>query len=1502
MQGVSESDFDEFCTSVRNEDDNNVELTGVSRSSTNSIDNMLGTITALLQQNATMLSMLQKNKEEDVKYNVMPDLSKSIEDFSGDEGSSIAERWLKNLEITSKLHSWPDAFIYQTAKMHIVGSAKFWLSSKHEIRDWNSFKAAFSKTFIFKKSKTEEWKAMQMCIQKSKEKVSAYLLEKISLCKALGLDFKEIKEQVAIGLYAKELSTYIISTEHVDEDDLYQDVMAYERIYNERRNRVIEEKIHEAKKVKTPTSNRISNPSDNNVYTGTVPKVEKKLPPKNEKGEVKCFNCNEYGHLARSCRNEKKEVTCYRCGNTGHIAKRCEKPKQMDNAVMGIKANEHHIRNSLKYVKTVVLNNQKYAGLIDTGSSDCTIKATLALMGNVQIIKNIVELKGFGNNIVKSSGEIYADIKVDEVSAESIKIMIVPDDAQPTDVIIGRSFTDLENIVYFRIDDKLEFKYRKHFQLPYNPDIESEITDRANVVGDCELLPNSVHFISSVVCKQNIYLPVVNMNSDKQLIKKDEMIDKNILITTAEIVKPGKDKEPVKIEEINADNDITDEQKEEVVQLLNEFRSCVAKNIYEVGKTDVLEMKIEVNPDDKPISCKPYKTNNEERQKIKEIVDEWKSAGIVEETNSSYASPVLLVKKKTGESRMVVDYRKLNAQTKKINFPLQNLDEHMELLRGSKIFAILDLAHGYLQMPLAEDAKEKTAFITPDDTGQFTRAMFGLMNAPFYFSKLMQTVLEPLRDKIVIFYLDDMLIPAEDWSDLMMRLRQVLEQLQEAKLTIKLSKCEFGKRRIEYLGYIISNAGIEPGDRKLEAIRCFPRPCDVHDVRRFWGLASFFRRFVEHFAAKGEPLTRLLRKNVEFKWESDQERAFQRIKAELLEHPILKVYDPNAKRSELHTDASANGLGALFLQSDEDNQLHPVYAISRRTTDTERNYHSSKLELMAIVWAIERLRIFLINIKFVVVTDCQALTYLNKNKTKNAQIIRWCNTLGEYDFEVKFRSGQSMKHVDALSRAPVEVPEQDLEDTMVERLSAYTVLTREGEILLFQCTDSILRRKIDLLKRNKTNISANEKSEIKDYILENGLLYKIVRDGDNVKTLYAVPKSMRKTLVIKYHDLNGHIGVEKSVKKISEYYYFPAMKNYVKRHIRMCIRCIMAKSRVGKQPGFLHPIPPGNRPFAIVHTDHLGPFVTSARGNKYVLIIIDNFTKFVQLEAVKTTRSEVTVSRFERFIQQFGAPERIISDRGTSFTSTRFQKMCENHGIKHTLNSSRHPQANGLVERLNSTLLSMMQTTVEDPESRDWDKMLKRLERIINTSVNKTTNRTPFELLYGYLPRFDEDIVRELTRPNEKYRLPSELRKEVRNNIEVEQKRYKDRYDKHRLNGITYSVGDIVYMKAAIRSTGESTKLQARYRGPYTVVEVLPSDTYRISSLTRSNAKTTTAHVSQIKIWKNYHEDEEGDPSEDEAVDQGLGPHEAGVQETEAEPKRRVSRRPKYLSDYELNI
>ena len=242
----------------------------------------------------------------------------------------------------------------------------------------------------------------------------------------------------------------------------------------------------------------------------------------------------------------------------------------------------------------------------------------------------------------------------------------------------------------------------------------------------------------------------------------------------------------------------------------------------------------------------------------------------------------------------------------RIHFSLPDIDEHLALISDAKLFIVLDLAHGYLQVPLTEEAMPKTAFITPDETGEFTRVIFGLTNAPFFFMKAMHRALGPLRNETVLYYLDDILIPGKDWSDLRSRLILTLTALQRNGLTIKLEKYAFAMTRVSYLGYEISGRGIEPGERKLRALSEFPPPRDVHEVQRFLGPASFFRKFVTKFAERAGPLHTQLKKGCTFVWSAKEQGSIEDIRDSLSRGPVLKAFNPHHE-TELHTDASSSG-------------------------------------------------------------------------------------------------------------------------------------------------------------------------------------------------------------------------------------------------------------------------------------------------------------------------------------------------------------------------------------------------------------------------------------------------------------------------------------------------------------------------------------------------------------------------------------------------------------------
>ncbi|UYV61477.1 hypothetical protein LAZ67_1004996, partial [Cordylochernes scorpioides] len=852
---------------------------------------------------------------------------------------------------------------------------------------------------------------------------------------------------------------------------------------------------------------------------------------RNDKGEPKCFNCNQFGHIARDCPAPRTTLTCRGCGQTGHKERNCTRPKEglkvANLEVEGLETVPPDV-----YLKDVKIDNKETVkAMIDTGSSSCLMRESVARRISVDIEPDSTSLYGIGNQTAPAArtvGKTTVDLEIDGVVGKEIAVFIVNDDAQPYDLLIGRTWTDLPYVSFARIGKELHIGYSSEFPFA---NLQEEIKSRRielRATETVQLESDSINFTSAITdevkdgyvlftgvddaCVDSLLevvdgkttVPIISAGKGKLRVRKNQCVGRVELLNLDDIVvnldvaedsfqtkneekREGQDqmkrKRPILPEDINVNHSLTSKERQEILDVVNEYRDCFALGMEELGCTDVTKMDIKEVDGSKPVCLRPYKTTASEREAIREIVREWKDNGIVTETRSPYASPVLLVRKKTGDHRLVVDYRRLNTQTVKDKFPLPRIDDLLEGLRNAKFFTTLDLAHGYLQIPLTDKAKLKTAFITPDDTGQFERMIFGLANAPAEFQRLMHTVLGPLLNKKAFCYLDDVIIPAKDWREMIERLREVLERIRSAKLTLKPSKCEFGRREVEFLGYVISTGGLKPGPRKIKAIEEFPEPKNVHDIQRFLGLTNFFRRFVKDFARKAEPLSRLTKKGSQFEWKEEQRRSFGGLRKDLVEYPVLAHYNPELK-TEVHCDASAEGLAGMVLQMDEDGKWRLVYCVSKKTTEAEKMYHSSKLELMAIVWTLDRLRQFLVGIKFTVVTDCQALVYMNAKKTTNPQIARWYNLIQEYDFEIRHKPGEKMAHVDGMSRAPVDDPRDTMEEIVEKNLEVCLTITLEEQILMIQHSDPELRDLIQIFRKDPCDRTVGEQNRINDSATE----------------------------------------------------------------------------------------------------------------------------------------------------------------------------------------------------------------------------------------------------------------------------------------------------------------------------------------------------------------------------------------------------------------------------------
>lgn len=324
---------------------------------------------------------------------------------------------------------------------------------------------------------------------------------------------------------------------------------------------------------------------------------------------------------------------------------------------------------------------------------------------------------------------------------------------------------------------------------------------------------------------------------------------------------------------------------------------------------------------------------------------------------------------------MCVDLRPINDRVHKQKFPFPKIEDCLSRLGNKKVFSLLDLKDGFHQIEVHPDDTRYLSFATPDGQYEYNYLPFGFSESPAEFQKHLIAILQPLirQDKVII-YIDDILIATETVGDNLKILKETLTLLKKYRFEVNYNNCQFLKRKIEFLGYVISETGITLSDRHTNAIRDFPQPKNVLELQRFLGLTNYFQRFINGYAEIARPLNNLLKKTVPFNFNQQCVNAYEELKEKLMSYPVLRLYNPEAE-TEIHTDASAHGLAAILFQKQTDGVWAPVAYFSQTTNRAESRYHSFELEMLAIVRAVERFHVYVYGIDFTVITDCNALVH-----------------------------------------------------------------------------------------------------------------------------------------------------------------------------------------------------------------------------------------------------------------------------------------------------------------------------------------------------------------------------------------------------------------------------------------------------------------------------------------------------------------------------------------------
>ena len=503
------------------------------------------------------------------------------------------------------------------------------------------------------------------------------------------------------------------------------------------------------------------------------------------------------------------------------------------------------------------------------------------------------------------------------------------------------------------------------------------------------------------------------------------------------------------------DSPISREWKEKITRTLNQFSDVFSQHEFDVGNAKHVQHEIKLT--DGPVIKErprpiPAKDFEDARQHIQELLE----SNIIKPSNSPYASPIVLVRKKSGKLRLCVDYRKINQRTIKDAYPIPKIADIFSSLHGSKWFCTMDLKMGFHQIPMAESSKDYTAFCSPFGLFSFERMSQGLTNSPATFQRLMERCVGDMNFKELLVYLDDIIVHGSDIEETLHRLVKVLTRLRDYGLKLDPKKCHFFHKTVKHLGHIVSEGGVCPDPDKISALTTWPRPETLRDLKKFLGFTGYFRQFAENYSNIGKSLNNLtagyvppktLRKMkgkgrkyeklltmsspITDMWTSECEDSFNNIIQKLTSAPILGFADL-ASPFILHTDASNVGLGACLYQM-QNGVMRVIAYASRGLSKSEQNYPAHKKEFLALKWAVtDKFHDYLYGGNFTVVTDNNPLTYVLSSAKLDATGYRWLAALSVYDFDLKYRRGMDHSDADGLSRRPQGPAKSDkeYEDTL----------------------------------------------------------------------------------------------------------------------------------------------------------------------------------------------------------------------------------------------------------------------------------------------------------------------------------------------------------------------------------------------------------------------------------------------------------------------------------------
>lgn len=1108
-------------------------------------------------------------------------------------------------------------------------------------------------------------------MQKKDESIADFVadLRKLSEnCNFLELD-NMIRDQIVCGVYDEGLQKRLFAESNLTLTKAFEIATSFEAAGRS------------VQVVRVPLSEQSS----------TVNKVDQRGKFANRKGKSKhysnksdltnrsCFRCGDI-HDPNTCKF--KRAQCNYCKNRGHIRKKCPKLAGKENK----KSNVNSMENVDSLYEVFNVNLSSFSSNCASSSSMCSSLScsSQSSSGSSSLLSSSYELS---SDSVYELNKIFSSEELNNVFASGASKFLV-------DVKIEGYITSMEidsGAAVTIISEKLWSSINRKGQLklsPCNTILQTWSQQRLQILGECLV---SVQFKS-----KKVHLPLIVVAGEGgSLLGRNWFKSLNIGIFG-----------------INSVNNVKIEGFD---KLITEFGDVFSD---ELGAYKGPPISMELKNDAKPVFLRHRQVEFALRGPVEREIDKLVEQGIYEPVQfSNWGTPVVTARKKDGSIRLCGDYRStVNRMIKTCLHPLPTVNEMLYTMNGAHFYAKLDLKQAYQQLVVDDETAEILTVNTHKGLFRVRRLAFGVSASSGLFQRLLEALLRGIPG--VVCYLDDIYISAETLQVLLQRLRRVLEILRENGLTVRRDKCQFPLSEVQCLGFKVNANGISPSEDKTKAIHDAPEPKNKEELQSFLGLLNFYNRFLQDKATLAEPLHRLIHKDAVWCWKKEHANAFRKLKALLQSDMVLTHYNEK-KQLVLACDASSYGVGVVLAHR-ENGIERPIAFASRTMGVSERNYSQFDKEALSIVFGVKHFHQYLANRKFTIVTDHRPLLGIF-NVDKQIPVIlsprmkRWCLILSNYDYQMEYREGKKHCNADCLSRLPLsEIGDEP---------------APPGEILLLEGFNNppIRPEKIKIASRKDPVISRVFRFVLHGWPQENlcGDLSAFVSKRTELSThngcllwgsRVVIPSVLRADVLKLLHA--NHPGISAMKACARSYVWWPNLDKDIELCVQSCLNCQQNRKDPKKAP--VQSAEKSTNPWSKLHMDFAGPF----KGKNF-LIVVDSFSKWVEVAVVSSQSSQETIKVLRRLFATFGIPDLMISDNGTPFISSEMQQFFNKNGVRHNTSAPYHPSSNGQAERM----VGYTKQVLSSLEEGNVDVQVSRFLFRQHTTPHSVTGKTPAELL-----------------------------------------------------------------------------------------------------------------------------------------------------------------------------